>query len=67
MSKYKKFSKLVQEVIKSLSMYSGTSVQIYAEDRIAMHLSSACRTHIHLFDKSSSCCKSLHGTFQVQR
>ena len=38
MSKYKKFSKLVQEVIKSLSMYSGTSVQIYAEDRIAIML-----------------------------
>lgn len=47
MSKYKKFSKLVQEVIKSLSMYSGTSVQIYAEDRIAMMLQ---RCYNQLFD-----------------
>lgn len=35
MSNYKTLSELVQEVIKNLSMYAGTSTQLYAEDRIA--------------------------------
>ena len=32
---YKTLTQLVQEVIKSLSMYAGTATQLYAEDRIA--------------------------------
>lgn len=35
MSNYKTLSELTQDVIKSLSMYAGTAVQVYAEDRIA--------------------------------
>lgn len=35
MSNYLTLSKLVQEVIKNLSMYQGTSTQLYAEDRIS--------------------------------
>lgn len=41
---YKTLSQLVQEVIKSLSMYAGTSTQLYAEDRIAAML-------VRLFNK----------------
>lgn len=35
MSSFKTLSDLTQEVISNLSMYPGTSVQIYAEDRIS--------------------------------
>lgn len=35
MSNYLTLAKLVQEVIKNLSMYQGTSTQLYAEDRIS--------------------------------
>lgn len=35
MSNYKTLAQLTQDVIKSLSMYQGTSTQLYAEDRIA--------------------------------
>lgn len=41
---YKTLTQLVQEVIKSLSMYAGTSTQLYAEDRIAAML-------VRLFNK----------------
>lgn len=41
---YKTLSQLVQEVITSLSMYAGTSTQLYAEDRIAAML-------VRLFNK----------------
>ena len=35
MSNYKTLAQLTQDVIKSLSMYAGTSTQLYAEDRIS--------------------------------
>ena len=35
MSNYKTLAQLTQDVIKNLSMYQGTSTQLYAEDRIA--------------------------------